>query len=516
MKLTTPIKTQFSFASKVREIKKSETTNVSTASIEQLSRYVPQWVDLYKNKDILGVAFDAAVVNLANLNGDCIDSRSTLNCLDSFRNKPINIEHERSEIVGHIVDAAMSEREFHKRLGWDDVSSTTKPFYITLSGIIYKALNKELSKALCEMEDDDEEVISASWEISFDEYCAAVGSDILEECEIITKDEDVEKLSKYMKGFGGNGKTPEGKIVNRLICGSPLALGVGLTMNPAADVKGVYAWNIEASYPQKVALRDIADKKIEKSENKISQNLKSNVSTFEQGNNMTKEELLSTFKEALASVSKPESAEAVANVAKTLADQIVKANEKFVQEKVDAEQKAKDAQAAVDAEKAKIADLENKVKASDENLKKVSDSLKVLEDEKAQAVAKKTFDERMAIVDAAYELTDDDRKMISEDVKALASDEDFAKLQEKYKVLLAAKNKEAIAKQKEELEKAKKEAVAAELEKRGIKDPLESKEEEKISTANNSAAGSDGKDGLKEKLARWSEAFSKEKVSVKV
>ena len=69
-----------------------EGLDISEASLDNLSPLIPESVDLEKNNDLLGVAFNAAVVNRFNKNGDGIDSASAIRIMDYFVHKPTNIE----------------------------------------------------------------------------------------------------------------------------------------------------------------------------------------------------------------------------------------------------------------------------------------------------------------------------------------------------------------------------------------------------------------------------------------
>jgi hypothetical protein len=81
---------------------------LSLASINNLRKFLPE-VDSVNNIDLLPVAFDACVVNRINKNGDVIDSATATKIVNNFINKPINIEHDRSRVVGVILTANFSK-----------------------------------------------------------------------------------------------------------------------------------------------------------------------------------------------------------------------------------------------------------------------------------------------------------------------------------------------------------------------------------------------------------------------
>ena len=75
---------------------------ISQASLDSLKEIIPEDVDLSKNVDLLAVAFNGALVNKFNRNGDGIDSETAVQIIDQFKHKPTNIEHQKQKVVGHI------------------------------------------------------------------------------------------------------------------------------------------------------------------------------------------------------------------------------------------------------------------------------------------------------------------------------------------------------------------------------------------------------------------------------
>ena len=63
-------------------------SSISEASIEALKPLIPQGINFEKNIDLIGVAFNAAVVNKFNKNGDGIDSEAAVKIKDYFIHKP--------------------------------------------------------------------------------------------------------------------------------------------------------------------------------------------------------------------------------------------------------------------------------------------------------------------------------------------------------------------------------------------------------------------------------------------
>ncbi len=67
---------------------------LSQASLEPLKSIIPSSVNLEKNVDLVGAAFNASVVNRFNKNGDGIDTNTAIAFKKYFIHKPTNIEHK--------------------------------------------------------------------------------------------------------------------------------------------------------------------------------------------------------------------------------------------------------------------------------------------------------------------------------------------------------------------------------------------------------------------------------------
>ena len=225
-------------------IKVGEENNISLASLDPLQPLIPEEVDLGRNIDLLGVAFNAAVANKFNNNGDGIETNTALAIKDYFIHKPTNIEHDRSRVVGHIVNAGISAygQESSELIPEEELKGTYSPFHISLAAVVYRIVNSDFANLINDSSDPEHEnyqMVSASWELGFNEYLIALGSDDLTEAELISDEGQVEELSQYLVTQGGAGKMKDGTKVNRLVVGDVYPLGIGFTATPAADVKGL-------------------------------------------------------------------------------------------------------------------------------------------------------------------------------------------------------------------------------------------------------------------------------------
>lgn len=441
-------KTKFDVS--LRQCKIGENSFISTASLENLKQLLPSnQIDLGKNIDLMGVAFDAAVINQFNKNDDGIDSETAVKIAPYFIHKPTNIEHNKQKIVGHIVSAGFSSWGENVPLTNDEVLQTNGLVNLALGAVVYKLIDPKFTDLVYRSTSEGNDLfnsVSASWELGFSEYVLALGSTNLNEAEIISNPKHIEELRGNLRAYGGNGKTKDGSKIYRLVKGNVYPLGIGFTSTPAANVKGLLLDNTEVE--ENVNFKDKRDKKVFAiNENLISQFKIKNVNNKK---SMDLETFLSELKASLQE--KKFSEEAIAGMTSTFADAIREKDEEYraaKQEKEATETKAKELLASVEGLQKELS--ETKVK------------LQEIEATQEAEKALVRFNSRMEAVDSVYALEDEDRQILASELKALnVSDEAFASYQEKLAIVWKHKNKEHIARLAEEAE-AK---INAEVEKR--------------------------------------------------
>lgn len=482
--------------------------NISKASIDSLKDIIPNDVDLEKNIDLLAVAFNAAVVNKFNRNGDGINSKSAISIIDQFKHKPTNIEHQKQKVVGHIVSASLSDFETSEILRAEDLEDSNEPFNIALASLIYKTVNPQFANLVEESVDPESELyhqVSASWEIGFNDFVLAVGSDNLNEAELIEDEGQIEELKGYLKALGGDGKMKDGSPVHRLIVGEILPLGIGFTSNPAAEVEGLT-----------VGLKMEKEEKQEKTKKNISQIHISNVinkkSTI-MDNNEILNNLVSALEEQTSN--KKFSEEAVATVSKIINDAILERNNSFVEEKEKLENEKAELAKAAEETAEKVNQLQEELASATKRVAEMEQSQK-----QQEAIAR--FDSRMSVVEEIYELNDESRKVVAEELKDLnESEESFAAFQEKLQVVLKHQDKQFIAQQQEEFNAKLAEAVEKRLEElksdsesveEVVEEAIENVETEEVEAiANNNAESSEKELSLSEKFKK---AFSEDNLTI--
>lgn len=476
---------------------------ISKASLENLDSLVPNHIDFKDNIDLLGVAFNAAVVNRFNKNGDGISTDTAIAYTKNFLHKPTNIEHDKDKIVGHIANAGWSDYGTSRILTEDEVRGYSKPFNIALGAVVYKSANAAFAEALEKSVDPNSpyhHAVSTSWEVGFSEFVLAVGSEYTEDAEIIEDPDEMEAMVENLRAYGGSGYTEDGRPVNRLIKGKIYPLGIGYTSNPAADVKGVH---MKANEEETVIIRDKRDKN-------ISQKQKTNVN-LKKTNSMELEKVMSELKDLLTE--KKFSDEAIASMTSTFADAIKEKDEQFRQELVKS-QEEKEAVANEHAElKSSVEDLKSKFEEAQNKIAEYEAAIKA-----EQAVAR--FNERMDVLDQKFDLADEDKEFLAKEVKSLdETEEAFASFEEKMTILWKHKTKEAKAEFDKQIEARIQEEVAK-ITSNPSKEVKEAKTDEEIldnvesseaSIANSNETVSREEPSLREK---FSAAFDRKNIEI--
>jgi len=423
---------------------------LSVASLDKLRKFLPE-INTEDNIDLLPVAFDACVVNRVNKNGDVIDGETAAKIAKNFVNKPINIEHNRKQVIGCILSASFSKFGSNESLEEADVKSIKTPFNITLGGVIWKVVDKDLADQIEESNDPTSNnymSISASWELGFNDYNVVVldnGEKNIENGTIVSDANQIEKIKDNLRGFGGNGKLGD-KSVYRQVFGKVVPLGVGFTLNPAADVQGVATPPEEAI---KIELKtNKSSEEIELKEEKKVETVEESVSASE--NNISQEESLDVKKERIyMKITKIEDITdsllkevTASSIVDFVAEELKKANESFLAEKSAQENELK-------AANEKIATVTAEHDAVKKQVEELGQKLATIEAEKEAKAKEEAFNVRMASFDEEFDLSDEDRKVLASDLKDL-TEETFSAYKNKMSVLMKEKNK---AMKKEKMDK---------------------------------------------------------------
>jgi len=408
---------------------------LALASLMEVGNFIPD-IDTEKNVDLLPVAFNAAVINRVNKNGDVIDTPTALASYKNFINKPINLEHNRERIVGVILTAGFSQFGSDVPLTEDEVKDLKGPYNITLGGVIWKIANPNLASMIEDSSDSTSsnyQKISASWELGFNEFNLIViegeSKNIEDGSEIFDADQ-IETLKVNLKTFGGSGKIDKSKSLYRKVTGNVVPLGIGLTETPAADVKGVAT--VKTEEKQQLEKENIS--KIENLDvNTLIDNKAMKITSIK---DITDENL----KQATAS-----------QISDLIEQELKTASEKFASEKASVDSQLKSTKESLDTLVANQDILQKEIS----NLK---EALSAVELEKQKILASEKFNERMSAFDAEYDLDAETRQILATEIADM-EDSAFAAFKNKMAVFMKSKKKSA--KEKEDQKEDSKESKAS-------------------------------------------------------
>ena len=390
---------------------------LALASLAEVGGFIPN-VDTEKNVDLLPVAFNAAVVNRVNRNGDVIDSLTALASYKDFINKPINFEHNRERIVGVILTAGFSEFGSDIPLTEDQAKDLKGPYNITLGGVIWKIANPNLATMIEDSSDSTSvnyQKISASWELGFNEYNLIViegESKNIEDGSEISDASEIETLKANLKTFGGSGKIDKSKSVYRKVIGNVVPLGIGLTETPAADVKGVATIKIEEKQqPDEENISKIENLDV----NTLIDNKAMKITSLKDIND-------ENLKQATAS-----------QISDLIEQELKTASEKFAVEKASVESQLKSTKESLDTLVANQDTLQKEISA-------LKEALSTAEAEKQKILASEKFNERMSAFDAEYDLDAETRQILATEIAEM-EDSAFAAFKDKMAVFMKSKKK---------------------------------------------------------------------------
>ncbi len=404
----------------------------SLASLSDLKEFLP---DAEKNPDLLAIASNVCVVNIANKRRDLIDTKTALKCFGRFKHKFLNVEHDRSKVIGHISAATLTkyspeykEGKGSEIIGRDGIEGF-EPFNIAVAGYIYRYVAPKIVKTLenaNDPKDGDYLSVSLSWEIGFDKFVLMAGSpNRADEVELIEDEKLIEAYAQAWRDGKPMTKLEDGREVYRLIVeadGDPdsvIPLGAGLTMSPAANVAGIVTHRFESEADKAVAVTEDVQSNV------VSEIPKDNLVQTEiscvKANRM---KVITSLSELLAvndENAKDFSFAGIANVVEAsvqarIQEAVEQANRAWSDKatKEQAEAAALREQAAQAS--AKVSDLARELNEANEKIARI-------EQAQQTALASEDFNRRMEFLHSKFELNDKMRAVIASRIKGLSEDD---------------------------------------------------------------------------------------------
>lgn len=422
-------------------VPKNEDKYLALASLQPLQEIFKD-VNPEDSIDLLFLAGNLMVGNIVNRNGVCISNADTIRCFQMFARKFIDLEHDRKRIHGFIDRVSLSKFGDNALITVEEAAALgSEPFNVTIGGVLWKVLNKNLSDYLIRSADENAEEygsVSLSFEVGYDEFAVAVGpTRNLTDARILTDEKEIAKYSRMLIANKGKGTDGEGNYVFKVLTKGILPLGAGLVTKPAAFVEGITT--ITAPKPEQP---DVSAVQI------ISQTEKPSVN-----NNIITMPKLESLKDIESNWGEIRLLEDSASLAKFISDELTKESEKFAKQLADKEAAVKSAEESAAASAKKLEEATLALSAATEKLNAINAA--------AEAKAsEELFSSRMASFDEKFVLTDEDRQILAGDIKGL-TEEQFATYSSKFEVLAKEKCKA--------FRKAKAEAVVKGLKEKGVK-----------------------------------------------
>jgi hypothetical protein len=445
---------------------------------------------IIQNPDLLFWASNLALLDVANLNGDCLLKEDALRVYQKCKLKLLDIEHDRKQVVGAIHSAGFSSYPDNVMISLEEAVSSDQLIQMVVGGYVWRVVNSELCDFIesCSYETSPTYGdVSTSFELAFDGYKIGVGNGknryVKDALKIISsEDQDFKKYSLYLNANGGKGVDENNNIVYRILGGDILPLGAGIVSKPASGLKGVLAIspdmikeepeedengeNEVENEPTTPAPQseDVTDKEqvnltitntyfAEKSEKvsvEASQlevlNIKdSTISVNNIIDNLSPMKIKS-FDELAQNWGEVKKLETAASVITDLKEVAEASTREKIEEAIAL--KSVEFSKELDTQKSLASELEKAKNEAEASNKELSASVQALQTElqKLQAAhlakaAEDKYNSRMEALDTEFELDDEDRQFLAEEVKSIDSDEVFAKYMGKQKKLMAAKKK---------------------------------------------------------------------------
>ncbi len=337
-----------------------------------------------------------------NLNDDIFSNSATWAARHTPEDKPFNYGHEQMDIIGHITSNCAVDEEYNAIAEDSSIDDLPDKFHILTGAVIYRAWAdekqyKRIEKIIAEIEED-------KWFVSME--CLFRGFDYglfnsQGECRIVARNEDTAFLTKHLRAYNGSGKY-KGERIGRVISNLTFS-GKGLVEKPANPESIIF--NNTASFKSTFANLGY----ISSSEGEDESNLNNSEELNMADENKTIAELSEALKNA-----KAENAALVQKIEEGHAKAAKAAEDKITELTV-----------AVEDEKKKVKEAEDKKAKAESDLaeaNKVNETLKAESDKMKKEVDKSKKSEKVSKAN----LTDEEAEAFLADW-ADASEEVFDK-----------------------------------------------------------------------------------------
>jgi hypothetical protein len=185
-------------------------------------------IDLYPLQTVLVTA------GVWNINTDIFTKEPTWEARFSAQDKPFNLQHVQSDIIGHMTDNFVVDDNYNIVPMDSVLADVPEKFHIVTPAVIYrfwedKAKKDRIEKIIAEIEAGKKWFVSM--ECLFSDFDYGV-MNARGESRIIQRTEATAGLTKFLRQFGGPGVIDGGYAIGRVLK-NILFSGKGLTDNPA-------------------------------------------------------------------------------------------------------------------------------------------------------------------------------------------------------------------------------------------------------------------------------------------
>lgn len=441
--------------------KKSFKTFEAKASIDELKELralLPPDEEIRENDDLLYCSFNLATAGVINANNHGIRAESAVKMAESFKLKPMNIEHDRYNNVGVITSVGFSSFPGNKMMTREEALESKEPFNLCVGAVVWKVSNPWFAAYIEETNDPKDAYsykrMSSSWEAGFNEYVIARGSKNLFDAEIIEDKEEITRLSKYLTQSGGTGFDEKNKEVYMVLSGNVRGLGGGFTSNPAAPVNGVYVPEIkeeeeeereEEEEDSKAEIVEKASKEVV-AEQENDKNIKNNFTPVVK--RVLRSDMkftdLDNFVDKYSEAIAKNEVIATSDVRDFVKESLLKSAEGWKSELDKQEEKAALAAKKADEMQAALDVAKEDAKANASALEALRAELAEVKAKADEAANRQIFDARMNELEEKYDLSDKVRSVIAKSILNKDEDQYNEWLANEGEVILAGKEKKAV------------------------------------------------------------------------
>lgn len=369
------------------------------------------------------LVLDLFVANDINKNDQIVRGEDITEIINTLPHQPVNLEHSKYEILGHIISSGVSRTPQSLLVAKDSEAliASGEKYYGKIAIAVYKQaadyLLKEIRRQEAGISDYYGTKICGSWEINFSNYDILIGKGDDASKYEVAPDADKEELMANHKISGGKGVTSDGLRVIIQARSPIMSVGAALTGNPAANVaESKTFWKLQSELdeeqPKKLAasVQESQQEEIKLPTSKRTDVVKATIE------NIMFENYLPKINDVVAKANL--SGDAALSLSKEIEKTLNEAGREFKSSKEKLEETRATQETALASNEKELTELKAEVE-------KLKASVQDAEDKETQRQINETFQARMETVKDTFEVSDSQGKFIASRLKSVATDEEF-------------------------------------------------------------------------------------------